>query len=265
MVFDKRANGLLEIRKTLSLPLAPLQYAVSWPLRVAASFSSILRTQDQLIRENNHLKDERLLLKAQMQRQLAIEAENNELKALMRSTAQIQGKLLIAQLLSIDTEPYVNQVIVDKGLRNGLYVGQPVLDANGVMGQLIQVDPLSSRVLLINDPRSGVPVQDARNGVRAIAVGDGYTGKLRLANVPQTVDIAEGDILLTSGLGQNFPEGYPVGKVSSIIRNPGLQFATIVVEPAAHLDRSREVLLVWPSRATPAENLVHPKNAVDNG
>ncbi len=142
----------------------------------------------------------------------------------------------------------MHQVVLNKGSHDGVFIGQPVLDAAGVMGQVIQIGPYTSRVLLINDPHSGVPVQDARNGVRAIAVGDNYSGKVRLANVVQTTDIKEGDIFMTSGLGEHYPEGYPLGKVESVVKDPGLQFATITIEPSAHLDRSRQVLLIWPAK-----------------
>jgi rod shape-determining protein MreC len=177
---------------------------------------------------------------------LAIELENNELKALKRSSLQIRGKVLIAELLSVSSNPFLNQVLLNKGSHDNVFVGQPVLDANGVMGQVIQVDRLTSRVLLINDVHSGLSIQVARNGMRAIAVGDAYSGKLKLLNVPQTADVQVGDVLMTSGLGENYPAGYPVGQVVKVMKDPGLQFLTILVEPAAHLERSRGVLLIWP-------------------
>ncbi len=254
MVFDKRADTFTQLRMTLSMPLAPLQYMVSWPMQFFNHLETAFSSHDQLVKENLDLKAEQLLLKAQMQRLLALESENNQLKALLHSSTEVQGKVLVARLLSIETDPFVNQVTIDKGSRDNLFIGQPVLDANGVMGQIIHVGPLSSKVLLINDPHSGVPVKITRNGMRAIAVGDAYTGKVRLANVPQTTDIRTGDMLITSGLGEHYPEGYPVGRITSVIKDPGLQFMTIAVEPSARLDRSREVLLVWPNK------IIQPKS-----
>lgn len=248
MVFDKRADTFAQIRAALSMPLAPLQSMVNWPVQWVSQLEVAFSSHDRLVKENLDLKAEQLLLKAQMQRWMAIESENNQLKALLRSSTEVQGKVLVARLLSIATDPFVNQVTIDKSSHDNLFVGQPVLDANGVMGQVIHVGPLFSKVLLINDPHSGVPVQVTRNGVRAIAVGDAYSGKLRLANVPQTTDIRVGDVLITSGLGERYPEGYPVGQVTSVIKDPGLQFMSIAVEPSARLDRSREVLLVWPNK-----------------
>jgi len=249
MIFDTRVAAISHVRNALTITLMPLQYAVSEPIHFIDNLRNVFSSHEALLKENSDLRAQQLLLKAQVQRLLAIESENNQLKALLRTSAQVQGKVLIAQLLAVDIDPFVHHIILDKGSHDGVFVGQPVLDADGVMGKVIQAGPLTSRVLLINDPHSGVPVQIARNGVRAIAVGDSFTGKLRLVNIPQTVDIKEGDVLTTSGLGEHFPEGYPLGQVTSVIKDPALQFATITVEPSAHLDRAREVLLVWPSKA----------------
>lgn len=256
MIMDKRVAAIQQARVTLSVVIAPLQYMVSWPIKMAGSLETMMSSHDSLVKENLDLKAQLLLLKAQVQRLLAIESENNQLKALMQSSTRVQGKILIAQLLAVDVDPFVHQVVLDKGIHDNVFIGQPVLDANGVLGQIIQVGPLTSRVLLISDPHSGVPVQDARNGLRAIAMGDSYTGKLRLVNVPQTADIKKGDQLMTSGLGDRYPEGYPLGVVTYVSKDLGMQFATITVEPSAHLDRAREVLLVWPNKSLPAKKVV---------
>ena len=250
MILDSRVAAINQIRSALSMPLAPLQYVVSWPIQMFDKMRDTISTHDALVKENLDLKAEQLRLRAQVQRLLALELENTQLKSLARSSSQLQGKVSIAQLLAVSSDPFTNQVVVDKGTRDNLYLGQPVLDARGVMGQVVQIGPLTSRVLLINDAHSGVPVKIVRNGLRAIAVGDNYSGKLRLNNIQQTADIKVGDILITSGLGEHFPEGYPVGRVISVVKDPGLQFATIMVDPAAHLDRSRGVLLVWPPTKT---------------
>lgn len=245
MVMDKRLEGFAPIRSILLVPLAPFQYVVSWPTKFISEVKTIFRSHDSVVNENLQLKNEQLILRSQLQRLVAIESENTYLKSLLQSSRQIKSKTLIAELLAVDSEPFVSQVILDKGSRDGVYVGQPVLDATGVMGQVMQVGPISSRVLLINDPHSGVAVQNARNGIRAIIVGDTYTGKLRLMYIPKTADIRVGDIFVTSGLGDHYPEGYPIGKVISVVKDPTHQFATISIEPSARLDSSRQVLLVW--------------------
>lgn len=245
MVMDKRLASFSAIRSALSLPVAPFQYLVSWPANFIDNLKSVISTHDDLVQENLQLKSDQLLLRSQLQRLISIESENNYLKSLLQSSRQVKGKTLIAELLAVDSEPFVNQVILNKGSGDGLYVGQPVLDAFGVMGQVIQVGPITSRVLLINDPHSGISVQNARNGMRAVAVGDSYSGKLKIVYVPKTADIRVGDFFLTSGLGDHYPEGYPVGKVAIVDKDPARQFATIYLQPSAHLDSSRQVLLVW--------------------
>jgi len=238
-------ESFVSVRSALSLPLAPFQYMISWPVHFIDNLKSILSTHDNLIKENLKLKADQLLLHSQLQRLIAIESENNYLKALLQSSRQVKGKILIGELLSVDSEPFVNQVILNKGTRDNVYVGQPVLDATGVMGQVIQVGPLTSRVLLINDPHSGIAVQNARNGIRSIATGDSYSGKMRLMYVPKTADIKLNDVFITSGLGGHYPEGYPVGTVISITKEPTSQFAAIYLQPSARLDSSRQILLVW--------------------
>lgn len=248
MVMDKRLESFASVRAALSLPLAPLQYLVSWPAKAIDRMQTLISTRDDLVKENLQLKTDQLLLQSKLQRLIALESENNYLKALLQSSKQVKGRTLIGELLAVATEPFVKQVVLDKGAGDGLYVGQPVLDANGIMGQIIEVGPMTSRILLINDPHSGIAVQDVRNGLRAMAVGDSYSGKLKLMYLPKTVDIRVNDIFITSGLGDKYPEGYPVGKVISVDKDPAHQFATIYLQPSAHLESSRQVLLIWYQR-----------------
>lgn len=248
MVMDKRWESFASIRAALSLPIAPIQYIVSLPIELFTSIKNVINTQDNLVQENLRLKANQLVLKAQLQRLLAIESENNYLKSLLKSSYQIKNKTLIAELLAVNSEPFVHQVILNKGIRDGVYINQPVIDANGLMGKIIQKGPVTSKVLLINDAHSGVAVQNTRNGVRAIAVGDTYSGKLRLMYVTKTTDIKVNDLFTTSGLGDHLPEGYPVGRVTNINNDPSNQFATVLLKPCAHLDSSRQVLLVWYQR-----------------
>jgi len=171
------------------------------------------------------------------------------LRKLLQSTSEISGRVVVAQLLAVSLDPRLQQVILDRGSHIKVYNGQPVLDAFGVMGQVVDVGPLTSKVLLLTDTRSAVPVQDYRNGLRAIAVGQGITGKLNLINVTNATNIKQGDLFVTSGLGLHYPVGYPVGVVSAIQKTPSQQFTQISLVPSAHLDQTQQVLLVWPSKA----------------
>lgn len=245
MVMDRRLESFASIRAALSFPIAPIQYIINWPTHMLANLKVVISTHDDLVNQNLKLKSEQLLLHSELQRLIAIESENNYLKSLMKSSRQLKSKTLIGELLAVDSEPYVRQVVLGKGTRDGVYVGQPVLDASGVMGQVTQVGLVTSRVILINDPHSGIALQNARNGMRTVGMGDSYTGKIRLMYVPKTADIRSGDLFVTSGLGDQYPEGYPVGTVLSVRNDPAKQFAEVYLQPSAHLDSSRQVLLVW--------------------
>lgn len=246
MVMDKKLEGFAPVRAAMSLPLAPLEYVISWPAHAVVQLRNVINTRDDLMKENLRLKSDQLLLQSQLQRLMSIESENNYLKSLHLTSQKSKNKTLIAELLSIDFEAFVNQVVVNKGSRDGLYAGQPVLDATGIMGQVVEVGPITSRVMLINDSHSGIAVQNVRNGMRAVAMGDNDSNQLRLMYVSKTSDIKEGDTFITSGLGGHYPEGYPVGRVIGVKNDPAYQFATVSLKPSAHLDSSRQVLLVWP-------------------
>ena len=154
-------------------------------------------------------------------------------------------KVLVAELMGISPDPLTHEVIIDRGRRDGVYRGQAVLDAFGLMGQVVEVHPSSSRVLLITDNSHALPVQINRNGVRAVAEGTGDLNRLRLRHVSNTTDIRAGDLLISSGLGERYPAGYPVAEVEEVVRDPGQSFATVIARPKAQLDRSRHVLLVF--------------------
>ncbi len=248
MSVDHKDNYFHSVRSALSFVVAPIQYVVDWPVQAADWVKSSFSSHRALVKENQHLKAQSFLLNVQLQRLLSLERENSQLRALLKSSTRAGGKVLAAQLLAVDSDPFIHEVVLDKGVKAGIYVGQPVIDASGVMGQVIQVGPVTSRVLLIDDSRSAVPVQVNRNGVRAIVTGRGVLGGLTMIHVPETTDVKAGDVLVTSGLGQHFPIGYPVGVVRYVAHDPGQAFATIQVAPSAHLNRSRQVLLVWPNK-----------------
>jgi rod shape-determining protein MreC len=245
MVLDRQVSGFATARGWLAFSVTPLQYVVHWPVQMVDRLKAAIYRHDELVDENLRLKSEQLLLRSALQRLAAIESENNYLKALMQSARTVKQKTQIGELLAVNAEPYVRQVVIDKGSQDHVYIGQPVLDATGVMGQIIAVSPTTSRLLLINDQKSGVAVQNTRNGMRALANGDSYSGKLRLVYVPKTADIRVGDLFITSGLGDQYPAGYRVGMVSSAIKDPAKPFLEVYLQPSAHLDSSRQVLLVW--------------------
>ena len=183
-----------------------------------------------------------------MQKLLALERENAQLRQLLQSTSQISGRVAVARLLAVALDPNLQQVVLNKGSNDQVYENQPVLDASGVMGQVIGVGALTSKVLLITDKQSAVPVEDYRNGIRAVAVGMGVSGQLALINIPDQSDIQAGDLFVTSGLGLCYPIGYPVGTVSRIEHANNAPTEKIILTPTAHLNQTEQVLLAWPNK-----------------
>jgi rod shape-determining protein MreC len=221
---DHRFDYLQPVRYALSVVTAPIQYIANIPGQIAEWSSDTVRSRASV-------------------------AENTRLKELMNASDMLDDQVLIGEIIGVDPDPYRHEAIVNKGSQDGVYEGQAVLDAEGLMGQVVEVGALTSRVLLITDATHGVPVHVNRNGVRAIAVGSGKLDMLRLLHVPATADIVQGDLLVSSGLGGRFPKGYPVGVVTLVQHDPGLPFATVQAQPMANLDRSRHVLLVFSQEA----------------
>lgn len=237
---------LPSIRRLLNNAVAPLQYAVDAPIHWVNNLTQLFVTQKKLKMENTALQSQQLFLEAKLQRLNALESENRQLNQLLSASEHLKKQHIeLARLLLVNADPLLNEVILDKGQSSGVYVGQPVIDADGIMGQVISVNSLSSRVLLITDFRSAIPVQDVRSDARGILVGRGRLARLLLKDIPSTIDIKVNDLLVTSGLGGHYPPGYPVGLVSSINTNVATQFASIQVEPSAQLNRNRPVLLIW--------------------
>ncbi|HKK16056.1 MAG TPA: rod shape-determining protein MreC [Gammaproteobacteria bacterium] len=247
MTVDHRQSHLESIRSALSVLIYPVQYIVNLPVEASRWASDTLVTHSTLVHENEQLRKSQLLLSSRLQKFQILESENERLRRLLESSFKLSDKVLIAELLAADLQPFRHTIVINKGKRQGVYDGQPIVDANGVMGQIVHVGPFSSTVLLITDPTHELPVQINRNGLRAIAIGTGQGNNLQLEHLPNNADIQIGDLIVSSGLGSRFPSGYPVGIVTDITHDPAEPFAKVNVRPSAKLRQSREVLLVWPN------------------
>jgi len=246
MTLDHRQHTLEGIRSALSVVVYPMQYLVNLPFALADWSSESLSSHATLLQENRALHAKQLELEFKLQKLAALESENRRLRALLQSSSRKWERVLIAELVSVDFDPFMHQILLNKGSNDGVFEGHPLLDANGVMGQINHVSPFTSTAILITDPSHAIPVQVNRNGLRSIALGTGEPDRLDIPHIPNNADIREGDLLVTSGLGLRFPAGYPVATVTSVVRDPTEPFAQISAMPLAHLDRAREVLLVWP-------------------
>jgi rod shape-determining protein MreC len=257
MIVDHRQGHLETVRSVLATLVYPIQYIVDVPMQAGRWISESVVTQQNLIEENQRMREEQLLLSSKLQKFNILLEENNRLRELLESSVRLGERVervMIAELIAVEMESFRRQIVINKGQREDVYDGQPVVDATGIMGQVVHVNQFSSTVLLITDPTHSMPVQINRNGLRAIAVGTGQDNILLLENLPTNSDIEEGDLVISSGLGHRFPRDYPVGTISKITLEPGEAFAYVQVTPSARLGQSREVLLVWPYEQQPGIN-----------
>lgn len=245
MWLDTHYTWLQTARYQLGYLLAPTQSLSLLPSVMYNWFEESGANHQQLLIENKQLTARNLVLELKMQRLAAFETENKNLRELLNASEQIDDRVLVTSVIAVDPDPFSQQVLINKGGENGVFIGQPVLDAFGLLGQVIDVMPHSALVMMIADPNHAIPVQVNRNGVRSIAVGTGSLTELELTHVPTTADIVAGDLLVSSGLGERYPKGYPVATVTSVENISGQPFAVVKAETSAQLDRSRYLLLVF--------------------
>src|SRR5579862_7491841 len=245
IIVDKRYDQLGRIRRLLSIVAYPVQVAVASPFEGWNWFRESVSSRETLRADKAKLEAELRLAQFQLQRYEALEAETQRLRALRGSTAGVSSQFIIGDIMDVDLDAFRERALIDKGARDGVFVGQAVLDAGGVFGQIARVEQLTSEVILVSDAAHAIPVQINRNGLRTIAVGTGDPNRLKLPYLPTSADVILGDLLVTSGLGGGFPPGYPVGTVAAVKRDPAQSLADVDVRPAAALDRSRELMFVW--------------------
>ena len=245
IILDKRYDHLGQIRRFLSIVAYPVQVAVASPFEGWDWFRESVSTRESLRADKAKLEAELRLANFRLQRFEALEAESQRLRALRDNTAGVANRFIVGNIMNLDIDAFRERVVVDKGARDGVFVGQAVLDAGGIFGQVARVGQLTSEVILVSDAAHAIPVQVNRNGLRTIAMGTGDMNRLKLPYLSTSADIVAGDLLVTSGLGGGFPVGYPVGTVAQVKRDPAQSLADVDVRPAAALDRAREVMFVW--------------------
>ncbi|CAM3833605.1 rod shape-determining protein MreC [uncultured Avibacterium sp.] len=247
ILFDGQTNTMIKARSIMETAIGGVYYLANTPRTVldGVSYNLVdtnkLQIENKVLREQLREKNADLLLLDQLK------VENQRLRLLLNSPLRTDEYKKIAEVLTAETDVYRQQVVINQGENDGAYVGQPVIDEKGVVGQIISVGSNTSRVLLLTDVTHSIPVQVLRNDVRVIASGTGHSDELTLDNVPRSVDIVKGDLLVTSGLGGRFLEGYPVAIVENVSRDGKNYFATITAKPLASIERLRYVLLLWPT------------------
>lgn len=247
--FDHKMNSFESARGFLQSMISPLQYLATAPKQMMNWAAENIVTRRQLIADNEQYKINELVFHEQALQLDIVKKENERLRALLASPLRGDARKMVAEILAVDSDPYTHQVVINRGANDGVFEGQAVIDDEGIVGQILHVGTSSSRVLLITDVTHAVPVRISRNGVRLIASGVGVIDRLTHNHVPHSTDIRVDDVLVTSGLGGKFPEGYPVAKVSSVVQDESREFARIQSQPVAKIDRLRYVLLLWPEQS----------------
>ena len=225
--------------------LTPVYWLGSAPGDIVEWLGEVTARREALLEENKSLQSELLVLERRAQRYAALAAENARLRELLNASDTLDNRVLVAEIMGVTPDPLSHEIILDKGEADGLRKGQAVLDDRGLMGQIVNTGAYTSRAILISDNSHAVPVEVNRNGVRAVLLGNGDRDRLELAHVPDTADIKAGDLLVSSGLGRRFPQGYPVARVSKVEHDPGEPFARVVSRPLARLNSTRLVLIVF--------------------
>ena len=247
MFADSRFDYLDRARFGVAYLSTPVYWVADIPARASSWIDDAFVSQRDLIEENAQLRQQLLFAQRELQLLAGLASENSRLRELQEASQAVQGRVITAEIINVSNDLGSRRVLINRGAHNGVFEGQAILDAHGLMGQAVEVLPFTSWVLLITDSRHGIPVQVNRNGERAIARGSrGDVPGLVLEYVPDTADIVVGDLLVSSGLGQRYPKDYPVAQVTSVYHDPGQPFALIRARPLAQMDRTRHVMLVVP-------------------
>lgn len=248
--YDVRGDSLKQARAWGMVIVSPIVWLAALPFKLVSA-AEHLDTRETLERENRELKHKQLLLEARLQKFEALQQENRRIRELLASASALEEHVLIAEIIAVSQDPYRHQITLDKGTRDGVYRGQALVDAHGVMGQVVEVGPTSSIALLITDPDHGIPVEVNRTGLQTIAIGRGDGRGLRLPFLPSNADIKVGDRLVSSALGGRFPAGYPVAEVYEVNHVAGEHFMEAFSYPTARLNQGRQALLVWSESFAP--------------
>lgn len=245
LLSDSQFNLFASLRIYLNSLVSPVQYVADAPQKLFSALSENVMTRQALKERNQQLEKDNLHLKADRLLLTQLQNENKQLRELLNSKRVFTNKRMITEVMSLRSDPFTHQLLIDKGALDGVYLGQPVINEEGVVGQVSQVGSTTSRVLLIVDASHGIPVRVQRNDVAAIVHGSGAWNKLNVPFVQSNADLQEGDLLVTSGLGGRFPAGYPVATVTHFNYQEGALYAEVTATPVALLDRSRYLLLLW--------------------
>jgi len=252
MYYDQRGHWVQRLRYALEAAALPVQELVNSPGLGWRALSDSLRSAATLRAENQRLLQRERELDLQVMREAALEQENAELRGLRAALPPLIRHWQLAEIISVETNPLRQRIVINKGGRDGVVVNEAVVDGNGILGQVARLGPWSAEVILATDPEHAIPVQVTRNSLRSIAVGAGNSGELVLPYLAVNSDVKSGDLLVSSGLGGVFPAGLPVARISGVRREANQLLAQVRAQPLASVDRDREVILLQFDTAHPA-------------
>ncbi|MDA9557966.1 rod shape-determining protein MreC [Vibrio sp.] len=264
MLADSRLGAFAPVRYLLNSFVAPIQYVADLPRELLESAYSSVSSRSELLSQNNTLRKELLKLQSELILLEQYREENQRFRKLLESSFLRDEKKVVTEVMAVDTSPYRHHVVINKGKVDGVYLGQPVINEKGIVGQVTLVSAHNSRVLLLVDSLSAIPVQVIRNDIRVIASGQGSLDSITLDHIPTSTDIIEGDLLVSSGLGGVYPEGYPVALISAVTKDAQREFAIIEATPVVDYNRLRYLLLVWPSTDKSEDLLESPSEQPSN-
>lgn len=244
MFMDQRGDYVSRIRSAMEAVFEPVFHAVSWPAEALQALGQHSSARNELIAENEQLQQQVLRMAGSMQTLDALQRENQRLRVLLEAEQGQPYRFRFAEMIRVDLDPFAHKVWIDQGAKEGVVIGQAVIDGMGIVGQVEDVHRHLATVRLISDPDHALPVQINRTGLRTVAYGSGQPDHLLMPNVPLQADVSPGDMVVTSGLGDRFPAGFPVGEVERVERDRGATFAVVYLRPLAALDRGKEVLLI---------------------
>ena len=255
MTVDHHFNHLRKVRQTISVAMYPIEYLAGLPSKVYSWSTESFSARNKLLRDNAGLRAEQIRLELQLQKLATLEQENQRLREMLSSVKYFDDeRVLVSELLSVDLDPYRQRIVINKGTRDDVYDGQPLLGAKGIIGQIDKTGPFSSVAILVTDPNHALLGVVARSGQRSLVVGTGNIQKLELLHLTSTADIQIGDLVITSGLDGRYPSDYPIAEITSIQQVSGDAFVKVEAKPLVDLNSIREVLLVW-SGNTIEENI----------
>ncbi|QUM87517.1 rod shape-determining protein MreC [Moritella sp. 36] len=260
IIFDSKFDSFSNVRVYLNTAVSPLIYAADIPSEMLKGVSNTVVTRRDLKKQVQEQREKLFIQQVQLLEFKHLKEENKRLRALLNSPVHADQRKLVAEIITVNSDPFSLQVVINKGAIDGIYIGQPVLNEQGVVGQIVDVSATYSRVLLITDITHGIPVRVQRNDIRAIANGSGELNSLTLPYVPHSTDIQVGDVLVTSGLGGVFPEGYPVATITDFTYQMGQPYAQVEAKPIVALERIRYVLLIWDDEENTADNSTENNN-----